>query len=284
MKIDVYSLDGKVAKHALLPAAFATPVRADLIKRAVLSEESRLYQPKGAYRWAGLETSARYKGRKEDFGAVKNKGIPHLPHEVLPGGQLGKVKRVPHAFKGRRAHPPKPSKILIEKMNRKEYAKALASALAAVAQTSLVSARHKIEVPHAPFIIEDSIENLHKTKDVLQLISHLRLLSVLERSKSRGSKSILFVVSDSSKLRGARNLPGADVVSVSGLQVRHLAPGTLPGRLTVFSEKALHAIKERLESGSKSTSTLHPPPSTPSTTIKPPVSSPPSTRSIQGEN
>src|SRR3989344_841072 len=110
MKADVYSIEGKVVKNIELPSIFKSDSRDDLIKRAVLSEESKIYQPKGSFRLAGLLTSARYRGRKEDFGSVKNKGIPHLPHEVLPGGQLGKVKRVPHAVKGRRAHPPKPQK------------------------------------------------------------------------------------------------------------------------------------------------------------------------------
>ena len=69
---------------------FGEAPRDDLIKRAVLSDESKEYQPKGSYRMAGLETSARYVGRKEIFASVKNKGIPHLPHEVLPKGGLGK--------------------------------------------------------------------------------------------------------------------------------------------------------------------------------------------------
>jgi hypothetical protein len=86
MKASVYSIEGKVLRQIDLPAVFGTPHREDLVKRAVLSEESMLYQPKGNYKWAGLNTSARYRGRKEDFGAVKNKGIPHLPHEVLPKG------------------------------------------------------------------------------------------------------------------------------------------------------------------------------------------------------
>ena len=76
MKATVYSIEGKALKQIDLPAIFESPRRDDLVKRAVLSEESKLYQPKGNYKFAGLETSARYKGRKEDFGTVKNKGIP----------------------------------------------------------------------------------------------------------------------------------------------------------------------------------------------------------------
>ena len=64
MKADVYSLDGKAAKKIDLPAAFDEEVRAEIIRRAVLSEESAEYQPQGPFRFAGLETSAEYRGRK----------------------------------------------------------------------------------------------------------------------------------------------------------------------------------------------------------------------------
>src|SRR3989338_4121824 len=159
MKANLYSLDGKILKEISLPQFFSEAVRDDLIKRAVLSDESREYQPKGAYRWAGLETSAKYRGRKEMYGAVKNKGIPHLPHEVQPKGQFGKVKRVPHAVKGRRAHPPKPETKLIEEVNKKEYKKALMSALAATAQKSVVTARYKkLSLASYPFVLDNSFE------------------------------------------------------------------------------------------------------------------------------
>jgi len=247
MKASVYSLEGKILKQIDLPALFDMPHRSDLVKRAVLSEESMLYQPKGNYKFAGLETSARYRGRKEDFGAVKNKGIAHLPHEVLPGGQLGKVKRVPHAVHGRRAHPPKPQKKIVELINKKEYAKALASALAMSADRKLVSSRARSE-PGAsvPLVMDDSFEKIAKSKDVLKVLEALKLLPMVEKAKKTGSKAPLIVVSGGSILKAARNLAGVDVVSVEELQVRHLAPGTHAGRLTIFSESALPGIEKRV--------------------------------------
>ena len=67
MKADVFGIDGKKAKQIELPKVFQEKVRPDLIKRAALSDQSKHYQPKGNYKWAGLETSARYRGRKESF-------------------------------------------------------------------------------------------------------------------------------------------------------------------------------------------------------------------------
>lgn len=259
MKANVYSLDGKILKQAELPALFSTPHRDDLIKRAVLSEESKTYQPKGSYRWAGLNTSAKYRGRKEMFGAVKNKGIPHLPHEVLPKGQLGKVKRVPHSVKGRRAHPPKTSEIIIEEMNQREYLLALWSAIGSTTDKALVSKRCGFDVS-APYVLDNSFEKLVKTKNVLDVFNSLKLSSLVEKSKNKrkaisgvrhrsvrtkAPRGPLVVVGDGcTALKAGRNIPGVSVVKASELKVRLLAPGTHAGRLTLYTENALAKINE----------------------------------------
>jgi large subunit ribosomal protein L4e len=246
MKATVYSIEGKALRQIDLPGVFESPRRDDLVKRAVLSEESKLYQPKGNYRFAGLETSARYRGRKEDFGTVKNKGIPHLPHEVLPKGQLGKVKRVPHAVKGRRAHPPKPQKIIVEFINKKEHLRALASALSFSADRVTVCARAHSEIGVSlPIIMDNSFEKLLKTKDVEKVFDALNLGNLLVKSSKTGVKSALIVVADGSVLKAAANLPGVEVVKASELEVRHLAPGTHPGRLTLYSENAIPELVKR---------------------------------------
>ena len=246
MKASVYSIEGKVLRQVDLPAVFDTPHREDLVKRAVLSEESMLYQPKGNYRWAGLNTSARYRGRKEDFGSVKNKGIPHLPHEVLPKGGLGKVKRVPHAVKGRRAHPPKPEKIIVEFINKREHALALASALSMSADRKTVCDRLHVEMSLAlPIVMDGAFENLAKTKDVVKVLEALNIMKFIAKAKRNGTKSPLIVVAGGSILKAAANLAGVDVVTVKDLSVKDLAPGTHPGRLTLFSEGALPEIEKR---------------------------------------
>src|SRR3989344_6741872 len=145
MKAKLYSLDGRVLREVELPAQFSGSVRDDLIARAAISDQTKHYQPKGNDPRAGMETSARYRGRKDDFGSGKNKGTAIRPREVLPKGRLGKVKRIPSAVKGRRAPPPHVNKIIIEQMNRKEYAVALRSASAATAHKDIVTARgHKV--------------------------------------------------------------------------------------------------------------------------------------------
>ncbi|MEW6748624.1 MAG: 50S ribosomal protein L4 [Candidatus Micrarchaeota archaeon] len=246
MKATVYSTEGKALKQIDLPAVFESPRRDDLVKRAVLSEESRMYQPKGNYKFAGLETSARYRGRKEDFGAVKNKGIPHLPHEVQPKGQLGKVKRVPHAVKGRRAHPPKVEKKLVEKINKKEYLKALASALSFSADKDAVSKRaHSEFAISLPVVLDKGFERLAKAKDVAKVLEALKLMGFIDKAKRNKTRSALIVVSSAASVKAGANIAGVDVVKASELKVRHLAPGTHPGRLTLYTEDALPELAKR---------------------------------------
>jgi len=243
MKADVYSLEGKVVKSVELPKAFTETFREELVKRAVLSDETKMYQPKGSYKYAGMETSARYRGRKEMYGAIRNMGISLLPREILPGGRFGRVRRVPGSVGGRRAHPPKPEKKIVEKINKKEYKKALNSALAATGNSDLVSKRNgfKLDVS-LPIVLDDSFEGLKKTKEVTKVLELLKLSKFLDKTKKNRIKSVLVIVGGGNILKAAANISGADIVKVEDLKVKHLAPGTHAGRITLFTESALKKI------------------------------------------
>ena len=68
---------------------------------------------------------------------------------------------------------------------------------------------------------------------------------VLRGRKSKVGKSILFVVSDSSKTENACSaIPGVDARSVKDLSILDLAPGSKPVRLTVYSKKAIDEISK----------------------------------------
>ena len=258
MKVSVFSLDGAKAKEIELPEVFEMEVRPELISRAVLHEASLRLQPKGAFKLAGLQTTAEMRGRKESYRAIKNRGISRLPREKLPKGRFGRVRIVPFAVGGRRAHPPNPEKVLIEQMNRKEYEKAVKSAIAATAHAELVKARgHRFD-GQAPIVVEDAFEALAKTKDVKAFFEKIGLSEELERAadgskkrtgvrKRRGGterpRSVLVVVRDgASVLKAARNLPGVDACTLKGLKAELLAPGCAPGRLTVWSEGAVKEL------------------------------------------
>ena len=263
-KAAVYSQDGKKVSDISLPKAFDEQIRADLIKRAAISDQTKEYQPKGTDVWAGVRTSAKYRGRKDDYGSLKNQGGAMLPREVQPKGRHGRVRRIPSAVKGRRAHPPKVEKVIVERINKKEYSKALNSAMAATASAESIAARgHKIDPKISyPIVLDDSADSISKTSDAKKLFEAIGISADMKRARStkkitgvgarkggvKRPKSLLVVVSDvhKSKLaKSARNIAGFDVVDAASLRVIDLAPGAKPGRLTAYTKAALELISKR---------------------------------------
>jgi large subunit ribosomal protein L4e len=181
-----------------------------------------------------------------------------LPKVKLPKGRFGEVRRVPQSRKGRPAHPPKPEKILVERINKKERRKAIRSAVAATAELELVKRRGHMIDKKVPFILDDSFENLKKTKEVLSVFEKIGLARELERTaevkiragggKKRGrrykkKKGPLVVVSKNcSAINAAKNILGVDAVIVKNLNADLLAPGGQPGRLTVYTESAIKQL------------------------------------------
>jgi large subunit ribosomal protein L4e len=62
----------------------------------------------------------------------------------------------------------------------------------------------------------------------------------------KGPRSVLIVVADKEApiFKGAKNLPGVEIVSPEQLNAGLLAPGGAAGRLAVFSEAALKKVGE----------------------------------------
>ena len=265
MKAKVFKLDGSEHGIVDLPAQFEEEYRPDLIKRAFWAFRSLLWQPKGAFPLAGMQNTAEYFGRRHRWRQTINTGRSRLPREKLSGGRLGRVLTVPHAVKGRRAHPPKPQKILLEKINKKEKSMALRSAIAATANAKIVSARgHALgSASHLPIVADNALESVKKTKDVEKFLNAVGLGKDLERAvKSRkkrtgirklrkggfrGAKSGLMVYGKDDGIgKAGRNIAGVECASVEKLNADLLAPGGVAGRLCVWTQNALHKLAEGL--------------------------------------
>lgn len=257
MQAIVYGLNGKEKGRLSLPKAFSETVRKDLIKRAVLSEISKLRQAYGSDPLAGHRSSAHYHGRRSRRDTQMNREMSRMKR-IHGQGFLNMTARVvPQAVKGRKAHPPKSEKNWTLKINRKERMKALDSALAASKDREMVSERgHKInEIKHLPLVLEDELQKLKKTKDVLDVLVKLGLKEEIERceskkvragrGKTRGRKyrnrkgPLIIVERDEGIVKAGENIPGVDVVERGKLEVGVLAPGTHPGRLAIFTKSAI---------------------------------------------
>jgi large subunit ribosomal protein L4e len=253
MNAKVLSLNGTEERQINLPNAFSEEVREDLIKRAVLSERSYKLQPQGHSVLAGMQTTATYYGAMHSYRTGRHMGVAIRPRQKLGGGVQGMVRRIPSSVKGKRAHPHMIEKKIWERINKKEYQKAIASAISATALNSYSPAQHK-----PPLIISTEIESLKKTKEISKLFEKLGFAALLQESKDkkhekaglkRGArqkkykKSILLVLgSDKGALRAARNIAGSDACTVDKITAEILAPGGVPGRATIWSESAISQL------------------------------------------
>lgn len=266
MKLAVRSMEKGELKKVDLPSQFNEKIRPDLIKRAVLSLRSKTRQVYGSDPMAGMKVAAKISKRRRNYRGSYGHGISRVPRKVLSrrGTRFNwQAAFAPGTVKGRRAHPPKVEKVWEQKLNKKERQKAIRSALSAVVDKETVKKKGHIIPEDYPFIIESKTESISKTKEAKELLVKLGFEKELERvgvrtiraglGKMRGRRlrkkaGMLIVVSEKCKLQNAlENVPGVDTAVVSELNAELLAPGTIPGRATLFTESALEKIsKEKL--------------------------------------
>ncbi len=257
--INVYKEDGNSTGSIELPKVFGTPFRSDLVLRAILSEQSRLYQRQGRSLLAGMQTTAVYVGKYSGYRHGRHMGIAIRPRQKLGGGAMGDVRKIPSSVKGRRAHPQKTEKSIEEHINKAEYLAAIRSAIGGCSDAEMLKKRHTVAKDSFPIVVENSIEGIEKTKQLMKVLAALGVISDIERShkprlahNSRRSskrhfrKSLLIIASNVEKLeRAGRNIPGVDVLSVKELSAEALAPGGRP-RLSLWSMNAIEGIEKAL--------------------------------------
>lgn len=246
---EIFDLEGKPTGKINLPDVFSTPIRPDVIKRAVLAIQSSRLQPQGRDPMAGKKTTAESRGT--------GSGTARIPR--LKGG--GRAAFAPSTVKGRQPHPPKAEKIIVKNIPKKEAKLALTSAIAATAEKDAIVARgHKIaSVVGLPLVVDSAFEKLSKAKEVEDVLLKLGIAEDITRvresrgvragkGKQRGRKMkkavgpLIVVLDGKSLLNAASNIPGVEVTKVTNLNTEMLAPGTHPGRLTVWTNGAIEKL------------------------------------------
>ena len=246
-----------------LPSVFQTPVRVDLIRRAVRAFQANRRQPYGPNRKAGMRHSVRWSG--------KGQGVSRAPR--IRGTMIG--AQAPGTVGGRKGHGPKPWADWSLKINHKERRGARNAALAALHEADTVARRgHRFESDRTlPIVVENGLEALWEdlagkkgedrvkaTKRGAEVLKALGVYGDIERAtagthiragrgKLRGRRyrtptSVLLVAAKpEGVMRMFRNFPGVVVVAPSGLNAEVLAPGGDPGRLAIFTEDALETLR-----------------------------------------
>jgi large subunit ribosomal protein L4e len=246
-----------------LPNQFNQEIRVDLVKRSVDTIRCNKRQPYGTKIGAGMRASGKVSKRRNSYRTSYGHGISRVPRKILSrsGTRMNWVGAIaPGTIGGRKAHPPKSSKVFKKSMNTKEKKMALRVALSASLNSELVKKRGHIIPDNFPFIIDNDFENIKKTKDIKQSLENLGFSDELKRTnirkikagigKLRGrkykmKKGPLIVVSKTCKLlKSANNIPGINIVTINKVNCENLAPGASVGRLTLYTKDAIGKINE----------------------------------------
>ena len=193
MQVSVLDLNGKPIEEIELPKVFSEPIREDLILRAVLASQRRRRQPYGTSPLAGKRTAAHFHGgRPGRTGAHRwamigreMARLPRLHGKTVPWLTF-RARFAPQAVKGREAFPPLVEKVWEQKINDNERKKAIHSAVAATAIKELVAKRgHKVEKLKLPIVVDDKIQSISKTKELVEFLEKIGMGEELERTKER---------------------------------------------------------------------------------------------------
>ena len=246
---NVYSVSGGVAGTVDVPAAFATPYRPDIIKKAVLAAAANKRQPYGPAEGSGMRHSVSTWGKGRGTARVQR----------VHDGR--KATESPNNVSGRRAHPPRPERIWAQKINKKELKIARQSALAATGCADCVKARgHQFDDSVSfPIVIEDAFQEIQATAEVAQVFEKIGIGYDIERAKEgrkiragkgtmrnrkyRTPVSVLIVVKDDERVapifKSAANIPGVTVEEVKTLNTSILAQSP-PSPQSTLSEDGQH--------------------------------------------
>ena len=250
MSVPVVNVNNERVEDLVLPEVFRTPLRPDVIKRAVIAQQSHGFQPQGRDPKAGKRTTA------ESWGV--GRGLSRVPRLKGSSRAAFGVSTVG----GHQAFPPKSEKVIRKEINKRERRLAIRSGIAATADREAVASRgHAIgSVGTLPLIVEDDIQSFSKTSEIREIFVRLGVWPDIERAdrkktragrgKTRGRRRkvgkgpLLVIAEDLGIVKAAANLPGVDVVRVEDLNAELLAPGAHPGRLVVWTKSAFTSLDE----------------------------------------
>ncbi len=264
MKTPVLNHNGEKIKEIELPHFFSAQIRDDIISKVLEARKKKQpYEPSPV---AGKQHAARGKvvHRRKVWRSGYGKGISRVPRKIMSrrGERFNwEAAEIPSARGGMRAHPPKIlSMIELPKINKKEMKIAFVSALSSTANVQELKKKYanlsdeKIE-NHLPIIVSEL--KFKKTKELISGIKNILGAKLFKiaipqkkvrsgRGKLRGRKyrknaGLLIVLGKNEVL----NLRIFDVKHSNELSINDLAGGGF-GRLTLYTEKAIKDLEERL--------------------------------------
>jgi len=256
MKAKVIELSGDTSREIELPEVFSSPRRDDLVKRSYWIIASHGRQPYGRDPMAGERTTAETNNPPTGRGISR---VPRVKGDRHP--RAGQAAGVASVVGGRLPHPPRSEKVIHLKINGKEKKLALACAIGFTADADSVSGRgHRVPKTDLPIVVSDEVESIAKTaefksflekvgleEELRRLYGGVKRLSGKPRMRGRAYRErvgpLLVVTNDRGVGHAASSIPGVGVVRADSVSILDLAPGGVPGRLTLWTESSMDLLK-----------------------------------------
>jgi large subunit ribosomal protein L4e len=258
MKIQILDTEGKKTRE-ITTSLFEEPVREDIICKVV--EAEKIWQPYASKYRAGMDRSASglQRKRRHRWKSNRGRGLSRIPRKVMSrrGTQFNWIGAiVPGTRGGRKAHPPKGS-VNLKKINKKEFLKALLSALTLTSRAEELQKKYtrlknkKIDTK-LPLVVESKILEF-KTKEFFdslkKILGELYEVGIQKKTtragkgKLRGRKykknaGLLFVTGKREDLK----VKGVEIIKANQLTVSDLASNG--ARLTLFTENAIQELQQ----------------------------------------
>ncbi|KAI3386926.1 hypothetical protein SNEBB_004274 [Seison nebaliae] len=255
--VGVYNKTGLLNENSIeMPGVFKTPIRTDIVQFVHWEVMKNTRQPYAVSKKAGHQTSA------ESWGT--GRAVARIPR-VRGGGthRSGQAAYGNMCRGGRMFAPTRTWRRWHRRINVDQRRHAITSAISASAVPSLVLAKgHRIEkIPEMPLVVDNSVEEMTKTKEAVQLLRKLQAFRDVKRAiltkRMRPGKGkyrnrrwlmkkgpLVVYEKNSGIVKAFRNIPGVSVISVDRLNILKLAPGGHVGRFVIWTENAAKKLDE----------------------------------------
>ncbi|MFH1249381.1 MAG: uL4 family ribosomal protein [archaeon] len=234
MKATVLNLKGEKVGEIELPKCFSSQIREDIMLRYY--ELSKKHQPYAPFYMAGMQYSASglLKHARRKWKTTYGYGISRVPRKVMSrsGTRFTWVGATVSSTRGgRQSHPPKVAEMIkVKKINSKERISALCSAISCTASNDIMT-RYGVDKKASLPIVVDSLENA-KTKDIVSILSKF--------VKEVKNRKVLIVTASKEEIKQKI----FESVKAKKLSISDLYGGGNPGRVTIYTQKAIAELKE----------------------------------------
>jgi large subunit ribosomal protein L4e len=229
-------------------------------------EAEKRKQPHGAMpgAGAGYSASGKLRHRRHRWKTTYGRGISRIPRKIMSssGSSFNWIgATISSTVGGRRAHPPRADKNQFKKINKKEFVFALDSAFTGCVNKKALEEKYEEikNLPELPVVVNSQILET-KSKEFFEILKKIfkeNFEKIIQKKKIRAGKGklrgrkykkntgLLFVMGSEEKMKRT----GIDVVNVSELKIKDLAPNGVAGRFVCYTEKAIKEIEEKFGGG-----------------------------------